>query len=544
MFMSTKKDSINITKINTNVAKLTLNFKTGYSLIKSLYFVIAVVLIFSFSSKAQIGYSIKLNLKNCNDTSMFLVKYYFSSQYLIDSCKKIKNGAIIFKGESNLDKGVYAIVGQNKSSFYFQIFVNEGQKFTINADLNDVVNTLKAESSKENDIAFEYMKFMTNKSRDFSKVIESSKGRKDSVAFLTEKQKQFNQETKKFETDFEAKNKGSFICDFLNLNKEKYPNEIPTAKNGRPDSVYQYYYYKNHYFDGVNLKDDRLINTPFFADRIKKYFETIIFQHPDTLIKEVDRFFDKCKPESMIYNAMIAYFTHKFENDKTLTFDSKGNSITFEKAFVHMCDNYILSGKAKGIYSDETLVKIKEKVDIMRNLLPGAKVPDVSMFDTIGGKALQKMGFDTARTSLSISNLYNKNIEKIAPLYKTLYQVNAKYTVLVFWAEDCGHCQTEIPKLNENLKELKGKVDYKVFAVQTKGELYSKWCKFVSEKKLDFINVYEGIPFNNIRDKFDIFATPVIYILDKDKHIKAKKLGADQVVEILKLIESVDKKNG
>jgi thiol-disulfide isomerase/thioredoxin len=239
---------------------------------------------------------------------------------------------------------------------------------------------------------------------------------------------------------------------------------------------------------------------------------------------------------------MLGYLTYKFENNKTMTFDNNGNTVTFEKAFVHICDKYIISGKAKGIYTDETVAKIKEKIDIMRNLLPGSKVPDISMFDTITGKIVRKMGFDTARTSASISELYNKNIDKLTPMYSNLYQVKAKYTVLVFWAEDCGHCQTEIPKLNENLKELKGKVDFKVFAVQTKAELFDKWCKFIVDKKLDFINVYEGIPFNNIRDKFDIFATPVIYILDKDKRIKAKKLGAEQVVEIIKIMEEVDKK--
>lgn len=503
-----------------------------------------VIFIFSFSIKAQPGYDIKLNLKGCPDTSMYLVKYYFSAQYLVDSCKKVKNGKIHFKGKTDLDKGVYAIVGQNKSSFYFQIFVNERQKFTIDADFSDIINTLKADGSKENEIAFSYMKYMTNKGREFAKIVDQSKGKKDSLAFLTEKQTTFAAETKKFEDDFNLKNKGSFICDFLNLNKEKYPTDIPKAKNGRPDSVYQYYYYKQHYFDGMNLNDDRLIKTPFFADRVKKYFESIIVQNPDTVIQEVDRFFAKCNEGTAIYNAMLGYFTYKFENNKTMTFDIMGNTITFEKAFVHICDKYVINGKAKGVYSDETVLKIKEKVDIMRNLLPGAKVPDISMFDTINGKAVRKMGFDTAKTSVSISNLYNKNIEKLVPMYKNLYQVNAKYTILVFWAEDCGHCQTEIPKLNENLKELKGKVDFKVFAVQTKADLFDKWCKFIVDKKLDFINVYEAIPFNNIRDKFDIFATPVIYILDKNKHIKAKKLGAEQVVEIIKIMEEVEKKKG
>ena len=127
-------------------------------------------------------------------------------------------------------------------------------------------------------------------------------------------------------------------------------------------------------------------------------------------------------------------------------------------------------------------------------------------------------------------------------MFKTLYGVNAKYTVLVFWAVDCGHCQTEIPKLKEELDKLKGKIDFKVFAVQTKDDLYDNWRKFIVEKKLtDFLHYYDPIHLNNLKENFDIYSTPVIYILDKDKRIKAKRLGAEQVAEMLKTLENIEK---
>jgi thiol-disulfide isomerase/thioredoxin len=170
-----------------------------------------------------------------------------------------------------------------------------------------------------------------------------------------------------------------------------------------------------------------------------------------------------------------------------------------------------------------------------------SKVADLYMIDTTHGKTVRKMGFDTASTAKSITDLYYKNEAKLNPLYKTLYSVNAKYLVLVFWAADCGHCQTEIPKLHESLKELKG-IDHKVFAVQTKDELYDTWRKFLIDKKLnDFIHVYDPVHINNLKERFDIYSTPVIYILDKEKKIKAKRLGADQVVDYIKFLESMDK---
>jgi thiol-disulfide isomerase/thioredoxin len=425
-------------------------------------------------------------------------------------------------------------VSQAKS-IYFDFFINESQKFTVTTDAADIVNSLKSVDNKENENFFAYIKYITNKNLEFGKIRDQSKGKSkaDSIKFITEKFKGLNEEVKKFDADFMQKVKGTFVYDVLNLKTEKDPPSIPKASNGRPDSVYQYYYYKGHYFDGIDFKDDRIIRTPFFDDRMKKYFDNVIVQHPDTVINEIDKIISRCAKDSLIYNTLVVYFTYKYEQSKIMGFD---------KIFVHMADKYITNGASKKIgYTQETIGKIKERVDILRNLLLDAKVPELYMIDTTFGKQVMKMGFDTCKSSKSVTDLYYKNVEKLTPMFRTLYQVNAKYTVLVFWASDCGHCQTEIPKLQENLKEIKGKIDFKVFSVQTKDD-YEAWRKFIIEKKLDFINVFDPVHLNNLKERFDIYSTPVIYILDKDKKIKAKRLSADQVLEMLKMLDAIDKK--
>jgi len=506
-----------------------------------------IVLVFLLSTiflpavKAQPGYDIKITLKGCRDTALYLVRYIFDQQYMADSAKFVSNGNMQFKGATNLDKGMYALVSPGMVK-YFDFFVNETQRFSISGDINDLTNTLKS-TSAENELIFSYAKVMFSKEGQYRKILQESKGksRSDSIAFVRDKQLVLNAEVKKFNENFIEKNKGKLVTDFLNLRTEKYAPELPKASNGRPDSVYQYFYYKNHFFDAINFKDDRLVRLPFFADRIKKYTNEIIVQQPDTIIKEIDKIFAQCNEGSLMFNTLIGYFMYKFEQNKVMSFDSRGKTSTFEKVFVHLADNYVTNGKAKAVYDGETVSKIKAKVDIMRNLLPESSVSELFMIDTIYGRKVLKMGFDTAQTSKGLTDLYNKNAEKLTPLFNTLYSVKAKYTILVFWAIDCDHCKKEIPKLRDNLKALGANVDVKVFAVQTKEEMFDDWRKFIVEQKLNFINVFDPVHLNNIKEKFDIDSTPVIYLLDKDKKIKGKKLSADQVTEIIKNLESIGK---
>ncbi len=509
------------------------------------HYVLSLLVTLIFFGKAQKGYDIKINFKGCPDSTVYLARYFWDQVPISDSCVKIKNGKIRFTGDLALDKGVYILANQSRSSFYIQFIVDQNQNFTINMDNADLVNSQKSDD-KQNEQFFTYVAYMTNKNKELSDTYEKAKGKSkaDSAKLVNDKGAALNSQIVKFENDFMTRNKGTFVYDLIKMKTEVYATDIPKASNGRPDSVYQYFYYKNHYFDNINLKDERSINTPFFAEKVKKYFDQMVPQHPDSVIKELDLLLAKCIPGSNIFNTLVGHFTYKFEQNKTISFDNTGKCNTYEKVFIHLADKYIVSGKTDGYYSAETIAKIKERVDILRNLQPGVKVPDLFMIDTTYGRQVLKMGFDTARSSESVTYIYNQNSDKLSKMFRSMYDVKAKYTVLVFWAADCGHCQTEVPKLHKELQALKGKVDLKVYAVQTKEELFDTWRKFLIDKQLtDFVHVFDPVHINalTLKERFDINATPVIYLLDRDKRIIGKKIGSDQVVDIVNNLERIEK---
>ena len=115
-----------------------------------------------------------------------------------------------------------------------------------------------------------------------------------------------------------------------------------------------------------------------------------------------------------------------------------------------------------------------------------------------------------------------------------------------------------MPKLVKLYNELKEKnISIEFVAVGTSLE-NKGWKKFIKEKNLPWINISDFPDANenaikylnelrvtdlqslNFRKTYDIFSTPQIYLLDKDKVIRAKKLDAKNLAKILEHKLSID----
>ena len=496
-------------------------------------FFLAFVFCFSaIYAHSQSGYDITINLKNCNDTIAYLTFYQFDKTLIKDTCTTIKNGRIVFKGKNKLDKGIYTLVSQKKS-IYFDFFIDDQtQVIELNNDLakNDLEALLAVNSPLENEF-FDYIKFINKQNKEFQEYrTEINVKTKKDTLLLNEKQKVLDKRIQAYEKNFLEKNKATYIADVLNLKMEKVLQDIPKASNGRPDSLMVYKYYKKHYWDNIDFKEEATMRNPFFFPKLKKYFESVIVSYPDSVIVEVDRILEKTKPGSFLNKYMLAHLTYTYETSKIMGLD---------KVFVHISDKYFKTGKAAGIYDDESVInRIIKRADLLRPLLIGATAPNLSMIKAVDYPIVKKMGFEAAKTSDEATKVYYANEGTLNKMFSHLYSVNSDFIILVFWDVDCGHCQKEIPKLIKLYNELKkDKKDVKVYSVYTLHE-GDKYLKYIADNGLqDWINVYDGAHINNVTVKYDIFSTPVIYVLDKNKKIKAKRIGVEQLNDIIKEME-------
>ena len=132
--------------------------------------------------------------------------------------------------------------------------------------------------------------------------------------------------------------------------------------------------------------------------------------------------------------------------------------------------------------------------------------------------------------------------------YISVHEQPTKYTILYFWEPDCSHCKTATPKFSKaydekNLQEL-GVTVIPVYMQRNINEWdkYTKhlnvWLDFVTEHNmLKWLNVWEPFGYSHYRDKYDISSSPVLYLLDKDKKIIAKRIGYDQAIGIIEDLE-------
>ena len=125
----------------------------------------------------------------------------------------------------------------------------------------------------------------------------------------------------------------------------------------------------------------------------------------------------------------------------------------------------------------------------------------------------------------------NLVLKDINGIHRSIYEIESKFTVLWFWDPDCGHCKKSTPKLLETYNRLNRK-DVEIYAVGIMSEL-DDWKAFINENNLNWINVNDVERKADLRKTYDIYSTPVVFLLDKDKKIIAKKVTVESLSDIL-----------
>lgn len=459
----------------------------------------ALVLLLSLELFAQEpAVDIQFKVKGVQDTTCLLAYRFGKKVFVKDTFDVDKKGMARIQYEKPLASGVYLWVLPDKN---FIEFIVSDQKFSLETSLDDIVGNMKVLESSDNELFYQYRQFIDPKGSEIQEINQEIQALQadslnDHKEAISEKQRQMNvlnQEIVAFRENMMEKYPDAFITRMFWAMKEPEIPEAPILPNGRPDSTFAYRYFKQHYFDNISFQDSALLRTPIFEDKVKYYMENLVIQIPDSVNKELDILIEEAKGNQIMTEFLLKTFTSKYERSKLMG---------AENIFVHLVETYYDNEEYTPWLDSAQRERILKRGRQLSPILIGKKAPNLVMLD-----------------------YYNKP--------QSLHNINADYTILYFWAFDCGHCKKVTPKLHNYYKEVKDQ-GVEVFAVSTKQELEG-WKKYVEENELSWINVHDLGGRNRIHEVYDIYSTPVIYLLDKDKKIVAKRLDVENLQKIIEM---------
>lgn len=437
---------------------------------------------------------IRVNINFYEDTSLILTSYFGNKIRLVDTAYSLK-GKFKFISDSSYPGGIYMAVNSNKNKL-FEFIVNDENKISFTTDTLSYIKNMKIKGSKENEVFFDYVKFkeeIYKKTKVFSdKLIDTEQSDKLYTSLINKidslNQLSINYKLKIIETKPEL-----FVSKLMKSMRE---SEIPDSVKTSNDSLQLYLYYKNHYWDNLLLSDSRFLRTPMLEKKVKEYFDRLVAFEPDSVIKAIDLVLNRSKSSEEIFSYLIWKFISEYQNPKYMGFD---------KVFVHIVETYFQNSDYKIENASESVRNaLVDRAIQIKPLLLGSQAPDLILIDTIGH-------------------------------YVSFNHLKNKYIAIVFWDYECGICKKEIKYINENLSEWK--YDIGIFAINVNGDL-EKWKAYIDDENLNWMNVNGTRSVTkDFHDIYDIYGTPVIYLLDEKRNIVAKRISADQILSIILNLE-------
>ena len=474
-------------------------------------FCLSFLFLFAFLSFsiAQNGYQIKVKIDNFDQKEIYLGYHLLDKQYLKDTVQLDDNGEFVFEGEESLAGGVYLVI-MPPDNQYFPILISEGeQHFSLETKAADPFANMKIKGSEDNKNYYEYMAYLSEKvplKNQLFKERKAAEGNETKINEINKKLEDLDQEVKTYHEDLVKKYPKSLTAIIA---KSRIEVEEPEFKGKEQDKQMQrYLFFKNHWFDNYTMGDPRMLRSPDLFNRIDYYMEKLTPQHPDSISISLDHILNLMKDSEETFKYYLSHYLNKYIQSKIVGMDA---------VYVHLVENYYGKGRAPWV-SEENLTKMIDNARTLKPILVGKIAPDIKM---------------KKRDNSAVS----------------LHEVNAKYTLLIFWEPDCGHCKKTMPALKDFYAKFQDK-GVEVFSVCTKKydpekenklEEVEKCWKFLDENEMNkWINVVDPFIRSRYYQKYDVTSTPRIFILDEKKEILVKGIGKEQLDQVMDQIILMD----
>ncbi len=454
----------------------------------------ALCLLISSLCAAQPGYNLRFKINGLKDTTVYLGHFYGEATYIKDTAQVNSQGEFTFDGKTTLRQGVYFLVlGKTKQ---FDMILGHDQHFSMATDRKEYYKNMVVTGDEDNKLFFENMMFNMERHKEaepFIKVVQDSTLTDDKKKDARSAYSKINEKVLAYQNELISKHPTTLTARILKSNQTIHIPEPPKRADGSIDSTFQLKWYREHFFDNMDLADDAFLQMPkpIYRDKINEYLDKLYPQQADSLTKAIEKVVAKAKKNQETYKYAVFTSILKYQQPEIMGLD---------EVYVNVFDKYFATGEMNFWVNDKMKSNLKEHADRLRHSLVGKTGANLIMQDA-----------------------------NFKP--RSMYDIKSKYTVLFIFDPDCGHCKTETPKLVSLYN--KKKFDLEVYAVSADTSMV-KMRNYIKEMKMNWITVngprtYVG-PYQNL---YDAQTTPSLYVLDTKKKIIGKKIPTDKLEEFL-----------
>lgn len=415
--------------------------------------------------------------------TLYIGKYYKDSYIAIDSTTGDK-GTYTFKGKQKWNKGVYGLFEKGAKKSVVDFTVDDSFKFTIEYDSTFNHTFTRIKGSTANKKMYEYIATLT-KARAESREIEKMKKSSNEAtrAEAAQKSELLQKRMEKYEDSvFEANSKYFF---FNNLQKFKSP-DVPDSLSQNDKAVY----YREHYWDNIDLTDHSLVYTQDLFNKMNYYFFGLLYHAEfDTIAKYGDKVLSKVENDTLMLRYFLDFIMPKYYRST--------KNIGWDQVWCHFVRKYYLTGKCTWA-SDGEIYNKKQTVEFLEQSLIGAKGAELYMADSNQSRDPQQ--------------------------WISSHRFPQKYVILWFWDPDCHHCKAytkELIALYDSHTQT-GNRNFEVYAIGYEADV-TKWKNHLIKNPLPFVNVGGSNVNIDYQEAYNVHGAPTMIILNADREIIMNK---------------------
>lgn len=433
-----------------------------------------LLILLAFNLQAQ-SFHLELAVKNLPAKEVYLANFYGEKNNIIDTALPDKSGKFSFILKQDYHPGLYRIF-LDKKIFFDVIYNNED--ITISTDYEFPYDSLKVISSIENKTYYDFLRTGNDYRRKFDLLAPLNNYYPQSDTFFVSVRSKYitvQTEFLKYVDEIITTYPDSWATKIIRQKKPLYYEPVLDESGRRQYAV-------EHYFDNIDFTDVELIRSDIFTSVAIEYMS--LYSNPnlsqaeleDEFIIAVDKIMAEAMENSIIYEFIVDYLVKGFER------------FHFDKVLDYIAEHY----SPQSCENEERKTDLQTRLEKYAELSEGKPAPGFTIQDN-DGKMI------------------------------TLSEITSSFTLVLFWASWCPHCGETLPEIDKIYQKTE-RAKMEIVAVSLDKEK-SEWDKALTEKNYSWINCCDFKGWDSkVAVDYNVYATPTMFLLDKDKKIVSKPI--------------------